>query len=84
MEDWTLYVPAFCWIVLILINVFLTFIGYLSVKSMLRGTAADALRPYTPKKMKSLKMESWGCGTGCLSAQNGTCGTPSATNPEHL
>jgi putative ABC transport system permease protein len=60
MEDWTLYVPAFCWIVLILINVFLTFIGYLSVKSMLRGTAADALRPYTPKKMKSLKMEKLG------------------------
>ena len=60
MEDWTLNVPAFCWIVLILINVFLTFIGYLSVKSMLRGTAADALRPYTPKKMKSLKMEKLG------------------------
>ena len=30
----------------------LTLIGYLSVKKMLRGTAADALRPYSPKKMK--------------------------------
>ncbi|MBQ9534470.1 MAG: ABC transporter permease [Clostridia bacterium] len=57
MADWTLYMPSFCWLVLVLINVFLTVIGFVSVKSMLRGTAADALRPYAPKKMKSLALE---------------------------
>lgn len=57
MADWTLYVPSFCWFVIAGINVFLTTIGWLSVKSMLRGTAADALRPYTPRKMKPLLLE---------------------------
>ncbi len=57
MPSWNLYCPAFCWVTLALINVFLTFIGYLSVKKMLQGTAADALRPYTPKRMKHLALE---------------------------
>lgn len=57
MPSWNLYVPWFCWLVLILINVFLTAIGFLSVKKMLEGTAADALRPYTPKRMKHLFIE---------------------------
>ena len=57
MPSWNLYVPWFCWLVLILINVFLTVIGFLSVKKMLEGTAADALRPYTPKRMKHLFIE---------------------------
>ena len=35
----------------------LTLIGFLSVKSMLKGTAADALRPYSPKKMKRMAIE---------------------------
>ena len=54
---WKLYMPWFCWLVLILINVFLVLIGYLSVRQMLKGTAADALRPYTPKRMKHLALE---------------------------
>ena len=57
MPSWKLYAPWFCWAVLALINVFLTYIGYLSVKKMLLGTAADALRPYAPKRMKHLKIE---------------------------
>ncbi|MER2055097.1 MAG: FtsX-like permease family protein [Clostridia bacterium] len=57
MLSWTLYAPAFCWIVILLINVFLTLIGFLSVRKMLKGTAADALRPYTPKRMKHLALE---------------------------
>ena len=57
MLSWTLYAPAFCWIVIILINVFLTLIGFLSVRKMLKGTAADALRPYTPKRMKHMALE---------------------------
>jgi len=43
--------------VLALMIVFLTAIGFLSVKKMLRGTAADALRPYVPKRMKHMWIE---------------------------
>ena len=57
MPSWKLYAPAFCWVVILLINVFLTVIGFLSVKKMLQGTAADALRPYTPGKMRHLWIE---------------------------
>ena len=57
MPSWRLYVPWFCWLVLALMIVFLTTIGFLSVKKMLRGTAADALRPYTPKRMKHMWIE---------------------------
>ena len=57
MPKWDLYVPWFCWLVLVIMNVFLIFIGYLSVKKMLSGTAADALRPYTPRNMKHLALE---------------------------
>ncbi len=54
---WKLHMPFFCVVVMIAILFALTLIGFLSVKSMLRGTAADALRPYTPKKMKNLAIE---------------------------
>ena len=54
---WKLHMPLFCVFVMIGILAALTLIGFLSVKSMLRGTAADALRPYTPKKMKNLAIE---------------------------
>ena len=57
MPDWTLHMPAFCIPVMILMLVFLTLISFLSVKKMLRGTAADALRPYTPKAMKKSIIE---------------------------
>ena len=57
MLSWTLYAPAFCWIVILLINAFLTLIGFLSVRKMLKGTAADALRPYTPRRMKHMALE---------------------------
>ena len=57
LPAWTLYVPWFGWAVIVLINVLLVLLGYLSVRRMLSGTAADALRPYTPKKMKHLALE---------------------------
>lgn len=57
MPYWRLKMPGFCIIVTAAIIVLLTFIGFLSVKRMLKGTAADALRPYTPKKMKPLAIE---------------------------
>ena len=57
VPSWTLYAPRFTWYVIIGINAFLTFIGFLSVRKMLEGTAADALRPYSPKRMKHLRFE---------------------------
>lgn len=57
MPDWGLVMPNFCIPVLALMLVFLTLISYLSVKKMLKGTAADALRPYTPKAMKKSFIE---------------------------
>ena len=57
MPQWKLYFPWFCYVVLAVIVFALTFIGFLSVKKMLSGTAADALRPYSPKKMKPMLIE---------------------------
>lgn len=57
MPDWSLVMPAFCIPVIIGIVAVLTLISFLSVKNMLRGTAAQALRPYTPKAMKKMWIE---------------------------
>lgn len=57
MPDWSIHMPYFVYIGIILIVAFLTLIGYLSVKRQLRGSAASALRPYEPKKMKNLIIE---------------------------
>lgn len=57
LPQWKLYMPGFCVPVILLTVVFLTFISFLSVKKMLKGTAADALRPYTPKAMKKSIIE---------------------------
>ena len=57
LPDWGLVMPKFCIPVMSLMLAFLTLISYLSVKKMLKGTAADALRPYTPKAMKKSVLE---------------------------
>lgn len=57
MPEWILYLPWFCTVTIAAIIVLLTLIGYLSTHSMLKGTPADALRPYTPKRMKPLAIE---------------------------
>lgn len=59
IPDWSLIMPGFCIPVIILTVVFLTFISYLSVKKMLKGTATDALRPYTPKVIKKSLLENF-------------------------
>ena len=51
MPDWGAAIPEFCYPVMAATIILLTLISYLSVRSQLKGTAADALRPYTPKKM---------------------------------
>ncbi len=57
MPSWTIYIPWFVYLGIILIILFLTTIGYLSVKNILTGTAADSLKPYKPKKMKASAIE---------------------------
>ena len=57
LPDWSLVMPGFCWPLLGLIILLLTLISFLSVRQMLKGTAADALRPYVPKAMKKIILE---------------------------
>ena len=52
MPEWKIYMPAFVLPVLVIMLVLLTFISYLSVRRMLKGSAAQALQPYVPKTMK--------------------------------
>lgn len=57
LPEWKLVFPWFCGVAVVLIIAALTLIGYLSVRTMLAGTAADSLRPYTPKKMRPMLIE---------------------------
>ena len=57
MPEWKLPVPAFCIYIIVGIIFVLTFIGWLSVRKMLNGSAADSLRPYTPKKVRAMLIE---------------------------
>ena len=54
MPDWSAAIPAFCYPVMLGTVALLTLISFLSVRQQLKGTAADALRPYTPKKMRKV------------------------------
>ena len=57
MPDWTAATPFFCYPVMLGTIILLTLISFLSVHRQLRGTAAEALRPYTPKKMRKTLLE---------------------------
>ncbi|MBQ5398177.1 MAG: ABC transporter permease [Ruminococcus sp.] len=57
MPDWGVAIPAFCYPVMAATIALLTLISYLSVRQQLKGTAADALRPYSPKKMRKIFLE---------------------------
>lgn len=57
MPDWSAATPAFCYPVMAGTVLLLALISFLSVRAQLAGTAADALRPYTPKKMKKTLFE---------------------------
>ena len=61
MPNWQLAIPTFVFPTTVAIVVGLGIIGYLSCYKMLRGTAADALRPYVPQSVKPLAFEktSW-------------------------
>lgn len=57
MPDWSAAIPSFCYPVMAATIVLLTLISFLSVRQQLKGTAADALRPYSPKKMRKIFLE---------------------------
>lgn len=57
LPDWSLAMPGFCIPVMAATVGLLTLISFLSVRKMLEGTAADALRPYTPKAMRKSVFE---------------------------
>jgi len=57
LPSWNIYVPWWTYLAVLGVVVLMTLISYLSAKNMLRGTAADSLRPYTPKAMKRLRIE---------------------------
>ncbi len=57
MPDWTAATPFFCYPIIVGTVILLALISFLSVRAQLNGTAADTLRPYTPKKMKRIFLE---------------------------
>lgn len=57
MPDWSAAISSFCYPVMAATIVLLTLISFLSVRQQLKGTAADALRPYSPKKMRKIFLE---------------------------
>ena len=57
MPDWTVHIPVWIWAVVLAIVLLTILVGYLSVKDLLRGTAAETLRPYTPKHIHRLFLE---------------------------
>ena len=64
LPTWNLVMPWFGYFTLVGIVIFLTLISFFSVRKMLKGTAADSLRAYTPKKMKRILLEKtklWQC-----------------------
>ncbi len=57
MEHWELHMPLWSIAVVIMINVVLVLATLYSVASMMKGTAAEALKPYAPKAMRRMWIE---------------------------
>lgn len=57
MPDWTIHIPLWIWAVALLLVILTILVGYLSVKDLLRGTASETLRPYTPKHIHRIALE---------------------------
>lgn len=57
MPTWDIVMPLWCYFVLIGIVLLITFISFISVKKILKGSAADTLRPYVAKNIKPTKLE---------------------------
>lgn len=57
LPSWAIHMPWWTFLVVAGVVGFMTLISYFAAKNMLKGNAADALKPYTPKAMKRLKIE---------------------------
>lgn len=57
LPSWKLYFPWFCWVVLAALIGFLTLLCALSVKRILRGSAAETLRPGGPRRIRRTLLE---------------------------
>ena len=57
MPYWKLYIPWFGYIVIVLIIVLLTIIGYISIRNTLKKNACDILKVKTAKSVKPLLLE---------------------------
>ncbi len=57
MPDWTIHIPFWIWAIVVAIIILTIMVGYLSVKDLLKGTAAETLRPYTPKHIRRVALE---------------------------
>ncbi len=57
MDKWPIGIPLFTIFVIIGIILFLCLITFLSVRKMLKGSAAESLRPYVAKSHKALFVE---------------------------
>ena len=60
MPYWDAAIPAFCYPIMAAMVILLTLIAFLSVRTQLRGSAADTLRPHTPKNIKKSFLERFG------------------------
>ncbi len=57
MPYWKMYMPWFAYLVIAAILLLFTAVGYFSISRMLKGSAAEALRPLVPKKVKKVLLE---------------------------
>ena len=57
MPDWTIRIPLWIWAVAVMLVILTILVGYLSVRSLLSGTASETLRPYTPKHIHRILLE---------------------------
>ncbi len=57
MPDWTIHVPLWIWAIVALIIALTVLVGYISVRDLLSGTAAETLRPYTPRHIRRVLLE---------------------------
>jgi len=57
MPDWKIHIPFWIWAIAVLMVLFTILTGYLSVRDLLKGTASEVLRPYTPRHIRRIALE---------------------------
>ena len=57
MPVWTVHIPVWIWAIVAALIGLTVLVGYLSVRTLLSGTAAETLRPYTPRHIHRMILE---------------------------